>query len=187
MSQLSSRDVGVNHRFFAGAPDARALCGDRLTPGSCPAGVLCHGERSSGTISVSRPIGNCYTFGGRAFTAECLYPERTNRELTRPGEQQPRRRYGPSPLTVLSLPSGAQFGCNRVRVQPDVIESVFSRMARAILHNNNYKNVDECKAAINMCFADRNRAFLKRPRRSGKTRYGVRSRSKRSLGRKSTA
>ena len=70
-----------------------------------------------------------------------------------------------TPIVELApLPSGAQF--------LNVIESVFSGMARAILHNSNYRNVDECKSAINMYFADRNRAFLERPRRAGKKIWG---------------
>lgn len=62
------------------------------------------------------------------------------------------------------LPSGAQF--------LNVIESVFSGMARAILHNSDYRDVDECKTAINTYFADRNRAFLERPRRAGNKIWG---------------
>ena len=55
---------------------------------------------------------------------------------------------------------------------PSVIESVFSGMARAILHNSNYRTVDECKSAMNMYFSDRNRAFLERPRRAGNKIWG---------------
>jgi transposase len=67
-------------------------------------------------------------------------------------------------VELVPLPSGAQF--------LNVIESVFSGMARAILHNSNYRSVDECKSAINMYFADRNRAFLERPRRAGNKIWG---------------
>jgi transposase len=67
-------------------------------------------------------------------------------------------------VELIPLPSGAQF--------LNVIESVFSGMARAILHNSNYGNVDECKSAINLYFADRNRAFLERPRRAGNKIWG---------------
>jgi hypothetical protein len=70
-----------------------------------------------------------------------------------------------TPLVELTpLPSGAQF--------LNVIESVFSGMARAILHNSNYGTVQECKAAINMYFAERNRAFLEQPRRAGNKIWG---------------
>jgi hypothetical protein len=70
-----------------------------------------------------------------------------------------RRRHKTPLVELIPLPSGAQF--------LNVIESVFSGMARAILHNSNYGNIDECKAAINRYFADRNRSFLKNPRRAG--------------------
>jgi hypothetical protein len=44
------------------------------------------------------------------------------------------------------LPSGAQF--------LNVIESVFSGMARSIIHNSDYKTSDEAKAAIDRYFAE---------------------------------
>jgi transposase len=75
-----------------------------------------------------------------------------------------RSRHKTPLVELIPLPSGAQF--------LNVIESVFSGMARAILHNSNYGNVDECKAAINMYIADRNRAFLERPRRAGNKIWG---------------
>ena len=58
------------------------------------------------------------------------------------------------------LPSGAQF--------LNVIESVFSGMARSIIHNSDYKTLEEAKAAIDRYFADRNAHFLQHPRRAGK-------------------
>jgi hypothetical protein len=67
-------------------------------------------------------------------------------------------------VVLMPLPSGAQF--------LNVIESVFSGMARAILHNSNYGSVDECKAAIDMYFATRNQTFLEYPRRAGKKIWG---------------
>ena len=75
-----------------------------------------------------------------------------------------RRRHKTPLVELIPLPSGAQF--------LNVIESVFSGMARAILHNSNYGNIDACKAAINRYFADRNRAFLERPRRAGNKIWG---------------
>ena len=75
-----------------------------------------------------------------------------------------RSRHKTPIVELIPLPSGAQF--------LNVIESVFSGMARAILHNSNYGSVDECKSAINMYFADRNRAFLERPRRAGNKIWG---------------
>jgi transposase len=75
-----------------------------------------------------------------------------------------RRRHKTPLIELMPLPSGAQF--------LNVIESVFSGMARAILHNSNYGNIDQCKAAINRYFADRNRSFLERPRRAGNKIWG---------------
>jgi transposase len=70
-----------------------------------------------------------------------------------------------TPLVELApLPSGAQF--------LNVIESVFSGMSRAILHNSNYGSVQECKASIDLYFTERNREFQKHPRRAGKKIWG---------------
>lgn len=57
------------------------------------------------------------------------------------------------------LPSGAQF--------LNVIESIFSGMARAIIHNSDYKTMDEAKAAINRYFKERNSHFKQYPQRAG--------------------
>jgi hypothetical protein len=64
----------------------------------------------------------------------------------------------------MPLPSGAQF--------LNVIESVFSGMARAILHNSNYQSVFGCKEAIDRYFAERNQSFLEHPRRAGNKIWG---------------
>jgi transposase len=75
------------------------------------------------------------------------------------------RKKHSTPFVVLApLPSSAQF--------LNVIESVFSGMARAIIHNSNYQSVDECKNAIDRYFADRNKAFIENPKRAGKTIWG---------------
>jgi hypothetical protein len=62
------------------------------------------------------------------------------------------------------LPSGAQF--------LNVIESVFSGMSRAIIHNSDYKNADAVKAAINRYFEERNAHFKQFPRRAGNKIWG---------------
>jgi hypothetical protein len=67
-------------------------------------------------------------------------------------------------LEVLPLPTSAQF--------LNVIESVFSGMARAILHNSDYATLDDCKAAVTSYFTDRNIAFIKDPKRAGKSIWG---------------
>jgi transposase len=75
-----------------------------------------------------------------------------------------RTRHKTPLVDLLPLPSGAQF--------LNVIESVFSGMARAILHNSNYQSVFGCKEAIDRYFAERNRAFLEHPRRAGNKIWG---------------
>jgi transposase len=67
-------------------------------------------------------------------------------------------------VELAPLPSTAQF--------LNVIESVFSGLARAIMHNSDYHSVEECKAAIDRYFADRNAHFIKYPKRAGKTIWG---------------
>jgi len=69
------------------------------------------------------------------------------------------------PLVKLApLPSSAQF--------LNVIESVFSGMARAIIHNSDYQSVDECKSAIDRYFHERNEHFYKHPKRAGNKIWG---------------
>jgi transposase len=70
---------------------------------------------------------------------------------------------GPTVETA-PLPSGAQF--------LNVIESVFSGMARSIIHNSDYKTLDDAKTAIDRYFADRNEQFLQHPRRAGRKIWG---------------
>jgi len=53
-----------------------------------------------------------------------------------------------------------------------VIESVYSGMARAIIHNSDYQSVEECKVAINRYFAERNQYFLDNPKRAGNKIWG---------------
>jgi DDE superfamily endonuclease len=62
------------------------------------------------------------------------------------------------------LPARAQF--------LNVIESIFSGMARAIIHNSDYKSVNDAKTAINRYFDERNRHFLANPRRAGNKIWG---------------
>jgi transposase len=72
---------------------------------------------------------------------------------------------GSGPLVETApLPAGAQF--------LNVIESVFSGMVRAIIHNSDYKSVDEAKTAIDRYFTERNTYFREHPRRAGKKLWG---------------
>ena len=67
-------------------------------------------------------------------------------------------------IETVPLPSGAQF--------LNVIESVFSGMARAIIHNSDYQTLDDAKTAINRYFEARNAHFRQHPRRAGKKIWG---------------
>lgn len=62
------------------------------------------------------------------------------------------------------LPAGAQF--------LNVIESVFSGMSRAIIHNSDYATLGDAKAAIDRYFKERNAAFQANPRRAGRKIWG---------------
>ena len=62
------------------------------------------------------------------------------------------------------LPTGAQF--------LNVIESVFSGMAKAIIHNSDYQSVEAAQEAINRYFEDRNEQFSKNPKRAGNKIWG---------------
>jgi DDE superfamily endonuclease len=70
-----------------------------------------------------------------------------------------RAEHGTPAVEPAPLPSCAQF--------LNVIEAVFSGMARAIIHNSDYASVDAAKAAIDRYFAERNGHFQKHPRRAG--------------------
>ena len=70
-----------------------------------------------------------------------------------------------TPLVELApLPSRAQF--------LNVIESLFSGMAKSVIHNSDYQSVEECKTAIDRYFTERNRAFLENTKRAGKKIWG---------------
>ena len=70
------------------------------------------------------------------------------------------------PLVKLApLPSCAQF--------LNVIESVFSGMAKAIIHNSNYQSKEECRTAIDLYFSERNQHFKDNPKRAGNKIWGL--------------
>jgi hypothetical protein len=70
-----------------------------------------------------------------------------------------------TPVVELApLPKSAQF--------LNVIESVFSGMARAIIHNSDYQSVEEAVTAIDRYFQERNEHFLNHPKKAGKTIWG---------------
>jgi hypothetical protein len=67
-------------------------------------------------------------------------------------------------VEIIPLPSGAQF--------LNVIESVFSGMARAIIHNSDYRTVEDAQTAIVRYIDERNSAFRENPRRDGRSIWG---------------
>jgi hypothetical protein len=67
-------------------------------------------------------------------------------------------------VRLIPLPSSAQF--------LNVIESVFSGMSRAIIHNSNYQSAKECRLAIDRYFNERNENFRAHPKRAGKKIWG---------------
>ena len=70
-----------------------------------------------------------------------------------------------TPRVVLApLPACAQF--------LNVIESVFSGMARAIIHNSNYKSKEDAMAAIDRHLSERNEYFRQHPKRAGNKIWG---------------
>jgi transposase len=77
--------------------------------------------------------------------------------------QRARSEHRPT-IEVVPLPKSAQF--------LNVIESVFSGMARAILHNSDYATLEDAKLAVTRYFDDRNDRFRIDPRRAGKTIWG---------------
>ena len=67
-------------------------------------------------------------------------------------------------VKAVPLPACAQF--------LNVIESVFSGMARAIIHNSDYPSVEAAATAIDRYFIDRNEYFSKHPQKAGKKIWG---------------
>lgn len=67
-------------------------------------------------------------------------------------------------VRLAPLPSSAQF--------LNVIESVFSGMAKAIIHNSDYASVEECMKAIDRYFSERNQKFKENPKRAGNKIWG---------------
>ena len=77
--------------------------------------------------------------------------------------EQRAARHIPS-IALVPLPSSAQF--------LNVIESVFSGMARAIIHNSDYASAEVCKSAIDRYFFERNEFFQAHPKRAGNKIWG---------------
>lgn len=68
-------------------------------------------------------------------------------------------------LELAPLPASAQF--------LNVIESIFSGMARAIIHNSDYASADDAMTAIDRHFRERNEFFMSHPKRAGNRIWGM--------------
>ncbi|MES2112407.1 MAG: IS630 family transposase [Bacteroidota bacterium] len=82
-------------------------------------------------------------------------------EVNAPGYRQ---QYATPEVELVPLPSCAPY--------LNVIESVFSGMARAVVHNSDYGSVAECQAALDLYFLERNEHFRVNPRKAGKQIWG---------------
>ncbi len=67
-------------------------------------------------------------------------------------------------IELVPLPASAQF--------LNVIESVFSGMARAIIHNSDYPSTKAASDAIDRYFKERNRHYVENPKRAGNKIWG---------------
>jgi hypothetical protein len=72
--------------------------------------------------------------------------------------QEHRKEFNTPLVKLAPLPSCAQF--------LNVIESIFSGMARAIIHNSDYSSDDECKNAIDRYFEERNQNYKKNAKKA---------------------
>ena len=86
------------------------------------------------------------------------------REVKRVNTEEYRATNGTPAIALVPLPASAQF--------LNVIESVFSGMARAIIHNSDYGSVEECKACIDRYFLERNQYYTAHPKRAGDKIWG---------------
>jgi transposase len=75
-----------------------------------------------------------------------------------------RLEHGTPLIELAPLPASAQF--------LNVIESVFSGLAKSIIHNSDYSGLDECKTAITQYFKTRNEHFLQHPQKAGNKIWG---------------
>ncbi|MES2111812.1 MAG: IS630 family transposase [Bacteroidota bacterium] len=70
-----------------------------------------------------------------------------------------------TPVVELApLPASAQF--------LNVIESVFSGLAKSVIHHSDYASVGHCQAAIDRYFYERNQHFALHPKKAGKKIWG---------------
>ena len=88
-----------------------------------------------------------------------------SKELLAFVEEHNNQAEGLPKLELVPLPASAQF--------LNVIESVFSGMARAIIHNSDYPSVMAAAEAIDRYFDERNRHYRDNPKRAGRKIWGL--------------
>ena len=110
-------------------------------------------------ISFGVPFADFFCFFFVGLLSNALYEKvkATNLPEYRAAQHTPIVKLAP-------LPKSAQF--------LNVIESIFSGMARAIIHNSDYQSVEAAVAAIDSYFQERNEHFLSHPKKAGKTLWG---------------
>ncbi|MFZ4487424.1 MAG: transposase, partial [Candidatus Nanopelagicales bacterium] len=87
-----------------------------------------------------------------------------SKELLAFVESHNSRADGSPKIELVPLPASAQF--------LNVIESVFSGMARAVIHSSDYSSVKAATEAIDRYFEERNRHFAENPKRAGNKIWG---------------
>jgi hypothetical protein len=87
-----------------------------------------------------------------------------SKELLAFVEKNNARADGLPRIELVPLPASAQF--------LNVIESVFSGMARAIIHNSDYSSVKAASEAIDRYFEERNRHYAENPKPAGNKIWG---------------
>jgi len=105
---------------------------------------------------------NCIYLSWDAASWHCS--QEFNDRVKEVNKPKHRKSHGTPLVKLAPLPTGAQF--------LNIIESVFSGMAKAIIHNSDYESIKVCKKAINRYFSDRNKRFKKNPKRAGNKIWG---------------
>jgi hypothetical protein len=90
--------------------------------------------------------------------------KRLYRKVEKVNSVQYRKNHGTAIVELAPLPASAQF--------LNVIESVFSGLAKAIIHNSHSGSLADARFAIDRYFSERNEHFQRHPKRAGKKIWG---------------
>lgn len=120
--------------------------------------------------SEAVPISFAGTPGGRSAVTSAVEAttedeeRKSIAEVNRVNSRTYRNANQTPTVKLMPLPARAQF--------LNVIESVFSGLSMAIIHNSNYRSVEDAKAAIDSYFPERNSFFQQHPRKAGNKIWG---------------